>query len=764
MTDPDVYFDLFETIQTDPRFVERFHEYNNQLQTWERSQYQPSAQLAGILLNIARLSHFNLSLLLPYLFPRYENSALSVQERPFSMAMLNLRPDSVTTIRASRQVGKALEEEEPVLTPSGWVSMKDLRVGDLVYDGRGRTCRVAGVYPQGEKDLYEIRTNRSRSVCCLEHLWRWRERGSSDTRWRTDDLQTLLGVLSSTEVELPSMRYERPDPIIDVRPAGIGKAVCISVDSPDKTFVTRGHLVTHNTTTFAAMVLAYAHLLLGIRQLFIVPHMEHLKTIGRKIREMERACRFQIGTQYKQNEYYKEYPGGSVLELIRVYMDAMGVRGKTTDGILLDEAQNFDDAHWPEVEQTQRSSSFKYTVISGTSLTMDTFLEQNYQLGSRDAWLVPTTHILPSGDRKWLNFADPDDIYSCIKEDGLRCPYTGKRIDPIGGRFVSEDRSRAEAGFRSLHIPQVIVPSMVGNPADWGTFYRQFTLYDRPKFLMENLGIPTENGPRELTEEHLRRICTLGSYASGLKRSKENYYRFLVSGCDWGGSDYNPQTKTKKSYTVHCILGVTRDLKFDLVHLSRYYSMDYEEVSHFIAEDHHRFGAYGIASDFGAGSAYNMLLRKEPKIQANRHLILQYAGPKAAMLAAPEQSMLTNHFLLNRTESITQMILDIKKQNEGPRLRCYDWGESGQYLSDFTALRRVQGESALTGETTFRYMRDPRFPDDSLHATNFARVLALLILGEPLLQDRSIMEEVMSRFAGETHVPGILDVGDPISG
>jgi hypothetical protein len=47
-------------------------------------------------------------------------------------------------------------------------------------------------------------------------------------------------------------------------------------------------------------------------------------------------------------------------------------------------------------------------------------------------------------------------------------------------------------------------------------------------------------------------------------------YRYVVSGMDWGGSDYNPAIKTKLSYTVHAILGVRTDGIMEGLHFKRY--------------------------------------------------------------------------------------------------------------------------------------------------------------------------------------------------
>lgn len=68
--------------------------------------------------------------------------------------------------------GKALADEEPVLTPDGWVKISDLAPGDQVIGADGLPTTVTGVYPQGEVDLFRVTfTDGAQVVCCDDHLW-----------------------------------------------------------------------------------------------------------------------------------------------------------------------------------------------------------------------------------------------------------------------------------------------------------------------------------------------------------------------------------------------------------------------------------------------------------------------------------------------------------------------------------------------------------------------------------------------------------------
>jgi DNA polymerase I-like protein with 3'-5' exonuclease and polymerase domains len=92
-----------------------------------------------------------------------------------------------------RPFGKAQPLSVPVLTPDGWVTMGDLRVGDRVFGSGGFPVRITGVFPQGVKRVYRVTTSDGAvTECCAEHLWTVRNINSVGGRWRTCELRELL--------------------------------------------------------------------------------------------------------------------------------------------------------------------------------------------------------------------------------------------------------------------------------------------------------------------------------------------------------------------------------------------------------------------------------------------------------------------------------------------------------------------------------------------------------------------------------------------
>jgi len=65
-----------------------------------------------------------------------------------------------------------------VLTPTGWTTLGQLRIGDSICGTDGTIQKVLGTYPKGTKDIYRVilsdgnKNTHSRVVeCCEDHLW-----------------------------------------------------------------------------------------------------------------------------------------------------------------------------------------------------------------------------------------------------------------------------------------------------------------------------------------------------------------------------------------------------------------------------------------------------------------------------------------------------------------------------------------------------------------------------------------------------------------
>ncbi len=69
--------------------------------------------------------------------------------------------------------GKAQPLDSQVLTPVGFKTISELRIGSSVVSPDGTSSRVIGIFPQGAKDIFRVTFEDGRTVeCCDEHLWK----------------------------------------------------------------------------------------------------------------------------------------------------------------------------------------------------------------------------------------------------------------------------------------------------------------------------------------------------------------------------------------------------------------------------------------------------------------------------------------------------------------------------------------------------------------------------------------------------------------
>lgn len=473
--------------------------------------------------------------------------------------------------------------------------------------------------------------------------------------------------------------------------------------------------------------------------LYVAPHPTHLKTYVNRYKKMEGWYRFpSTNGKLRQNLGLKEGSNGSVSEMVHALDDATPLRGKSCDEVDIDEYQNFEPSHEYEIRQVMRASAWKVQLRTGTALTVDNPLNLKYEAGSQGRWVIRCN----SGH--YTNMGRADHVLKCIRPDGMYCVECRNKgvlskIDPMSGFYDHAYPDRADDGHVSIHAPQLIVPAYVNDRSEWLTIYTDFLDYPEDKFLQEVAGIATEMASREITKNDLIAICDedCGDFAYRRTLAQMNHYRWIVSGCDWGGSDHNVATKTKQSYTYHCILGMTANGRIDILHFRQHSGLDYETIAELIAIDHKAFRGQALASDFGVGQAYNMLIRKH--IPATRHFVFNYTAPNTAALATPAHDHMFNQFSLNKTEAITTLYMAIK----AARIRGFKWAESEPHLMQFLNLARVPVDKEYGA--MFKYIRHGTQPDDALHACAFAYAMLRVLINEGIVVDPSLQAEISRR-------------------
>lgn len=77
------------------------------------------------------------------------------------------------TWRAHSEIkGRAIENNEKIPTPEGWKKIKDIQIGDFLFDAQGVPTKVLNIFPQKQEEIYLITFKDGRKIkCTKDHLW-----------------------------------------------------------------------------------------------------------------------------------------------------------------------------------------------------------------------------------------------------------------------------------------------------------------------------------------------------------------------------------------------------------------------------------------------------------------------------------------------------------------------------------------------------------------------------------------------------------------
>ena len=146
--------------------------------------------------------------------------------------------------------GKAQPMYSKILTPNGFVYMKDLKIGTKVIAGNGEIANVIGIYPQGERKIYEITLDDgSRCRCSDNHLWKTRTKYKNNCEILIE-FEYLRLYWYTFEMEIPCLENGKEiwKKIDSIEYIGKEECQCIMIDNPCHLYITDDYIITHNTT------------------------------------------------------------------------------------------------------------------------------------------------------------------------------------------------------------------------------------------------------------------------------------------------------------------------------------------------------------------------------------------------------------------------------------------------------------------------------------------------------------------------------------
>lgn len=158
-----------------------------------------------------------------------------------------LHKGQMIIVAARPAMGKALALDTPLPTPTGWTTMGDVAVGDLLYDAEGRPTRVvAATDVMTGRPCFEVEfSDGSRIVADAEH------------QWLTTALATgRRGVVTTVElaadvgaVHVIAMPDGSEVKVADVEAVDSVPVRCVQVDNDDHLYLAgRSMIPTHNST------------------------------------------------------------------------------------------------------------------------------------------------------------------------------------------------------------------------------------------------------------------------------------------------------------------------------------------------------------------------------------------------------------------------------------------------------------------------------------------------------------------------------------
>ena len=98
---------------------------------------------------------------------------------------------------AATGVGKCLPNSTIIPTPEGYTTVGQVKVGDYLFDAFGKPTKVLAIYPQGEKEVWEVTFKDGRkALCCEDHLWSYcteeqKKEAKEGRKFYTDTLKDL---------------------------------------------------------------------------------------------------------------------------------------------------------------------------------------------------------------------------------------------------------------------------------------------------------------------------------------------------------------------------------------------------------------------------------------------------------------------------------------------------------------------------------------------------------------------------------------------
>lgn len=130
----------------------------------------------------------------------------------------------------TKNCGKAQPLDAKILTPSGWTTMGELKVGDTICDANGGRQKVLRIYEKGLRHVYRVKVDGGETECCGEHLWRLKDRATG--RYDTYQLVDIMHEYRRFRIPCPVSVDMNHAEKLPMKPYLFGKVLAVRMLQP----------------------------------------------------------------------------------------------------------------------------------------------------------------------------------------------------------------------------------------------------------------------------------------------------------------------------------------------------------------------------------------------------------------------------------------------------------------------------------------------------------------------------------------------------
>jgi hypothetical protein len=441
--------------------------------------------------------------------------------------------------------------------------------------------------------------------------------------------------------------------------------------------------------------------------LFVAPRLEQVRTFSHDrlhplLKDSPMIERALLGPGHRLRVTDMDFSNGARVYLRPAFSSADACRGLSANLLLVDEVQDVAAGDLPVLQETLSHATNPRTILTGTPKLVDNHLEAMFARSTANRWTIPCRNC----------GAGVTIDERCLGPTGLICPACQSDLDVKEGTWVAQNpHSKWGQGFSISH------PMVPWFQSKYPEILERQRSYDQVQFRNEVLGLPSALGDHVVTRPELEACCGTspmlqhGDY-EGLGRRIP-----LYAGIDWGGG--------ANSRTILVIGRMHQNFVFEILQIVALpVREDPDAVLESIANCCNYYQVSVIAADGnGNGHVYNRLLWQKVQPRGGFYTIY-YSGNEQE----PTADGVLNRWTVNRSRSIGALFGRVKRKSLIFPCRKY----ADIYLDEFACEFAVYDDE----QRMIKYDHPPSQFDDTLHATNYALLIATR--AHPLDSDQSL--------------------------